>query len=585
MATKEAQLPVLSYAVAADARAPLVHVSLERLIASRLLIQANSGGGKSRAIRQLLEETHGQVQHLVIDPEGEFATLRERFPYVLAGKEADVLVSPKTARLLCRRLMELGASAILDLYDLPMQERRETVRLLLSELMSLPRTLWRPLLVIIDEAHVFCPERGSGESQSTEAVITLCTQGRKRGFAAVLATQRVSKLHKDAAAELLNKLVGRTGLDVDVKRAGDDLGFDKEQRQALKSLAPGEFFVYGPATSTTVVKVRTGDVRTVHPEAGRLMAAPSPAPAAIQSVLAQLGDLPRQAEAEAKSLQELEQQVRMLKGELTRAQRTSSVASPEELAMARAQGHGEGVTVTMNTMRSTLASVVTSIESANRAIVDALYHGKLVAPPGGNPGAPLAPLAPVASPRAAAEAPSARPAPTVTKAATDAGVSGPEGRVLNALAQLERLGIAPAERLQVALFAGYTENGHFNNLLGRLSSSGRLCYPTPGHVELTDDGRALIGEVSGFETLEALHGFWLQKLSGPESRVLQVLVAQYPSAMPRADLASAAGYTENGHFNNILGRLNSLGVAHYPTRGYVAAAAVLFPDALMAGRS
>ena len=96
-----------------------------------------------------------------------------------------------------------------------------------------------------------------------------------------------------------------------------------------------------------------------------------------------------------------------------------------------------------------------------------------------------------------------------------------------------------------------------------------------------DEDRAGVGEVSGFETLEALHSFWLQKLSGPESRVLQVLITKYPSATPRADLAFAAGYTENGHFNNILGRLNSLGVAHYPTRGYVAAAAVLFPDALM----
>jgi hypothetical protein len=83
-------------------------VDLDRLVASRMLIQANSGGGKSRAIRQLLEETHGRVQHLVLDPEGEFATLRERFDYVLAGKEGDVQATPKTAKLLCRRLVELG---------------------------------------------------------------------------------------------------------------------------------------------------------------------------------------------------------------------------------------------------------------------------------------------------------------------------------------------------------------------------------------------------------------------------------------------------------------------------------------------
>jgi DNA helicase HerA-like ATPase len=142
--------------------------------------------------------------------------------------------------------VELGASAVLDLYELPLPSAR--VRpLFLTELMALPRSLWRPIIVVIDEAHKFAPERGSGESQSTEAVIALCTQGRKRGFCLVLATQRISKLHKDAAAELLNKMIGRTGLDVDVKRAGDELGFDKDERRrssrsslAVLRLRPGD---------------------------------------------------------------------------------------------------------------------------------------------------------------------------------------------------------------------------------------------------------------------------------------------------------------------------------------------------------
>ena len=70
---------------------------LDRLIASRLLIQANSGGGKTRTIRRLLEQTHGKVQHLVIDPEGEYQTLRKRFDYVLAApKGGDTAAHPRT---------------------------------------------------------------------------------------------------------------------------------------------------------------------------------------------------------------------------------------------------------------------------------------------------------------------------------------------------------------------------------------------------------------------------------------------------------------------------------------------------------
>lgn len=59
-------------------------LDLEALIPSRLLVQANSGGGKSWAIRRLLEQTHGHVQQIVLDPEGEFSSLREKHDYILA---------------------------------------------------------------------------------------------------------------------------------------------------------------------------------------------------------------------------------------------------------------------------------------------------------------------------------------------------------------------------------------------------------------------------------------------------------------------------------------------------------------------
>ena len=81
---------------------------LDVLVDTRLLVQANSGGGKSWALRRLLEQTHGRVQHLVIDPEGEFATLRERFDYVLAARQGgDTAADPRAARLLAERLLEL----------------------------------------------------------------------------------------------------------------------------------------------------------------------------------------------------------------------------------------------------------------------------------------------------------------------------------------------------------------------------------------------------------------------------------------------------------------------------------------------
>src|SRR6266487_1866166 len=205
-----------------------VSIDLPTLIDTRLLVQANSGGGKSWLLRRLLEQSHGKVQQIVIDLEGEFATLREKYDYVLAGKEGDTPAEPNSAALLAQKLLELNASAIIDLYELHYQERKHFVRLFLESMVKAPKTLWHPCLVVIDEAHKFCPEKETSEASS--AVIDLATLGRKRGFCEILATQRISKLNKDVAAECNNKLIGRTGLDMARKRAGEELGFTTKEQ-------------------------------------------------------------------------------------------------------------------------------------------------------------------------------------------------------------------------------------------------------------------------------------------------------------------------------------------------------------------
>ena len=60
-------------------------VDLPRLVDTRLLIEANSGGGKSWLLR-LIAERAG-IQTIVLDPEGEFASLREAVDVLLIGRE------------------------------------------------------------------------------------------------------------------------------------------------------------------------------------------------------------------------------------------------------------------------------------------------------------------------------------------------------------------------------------------------------------------------------------------------------------------------------------------------------------------
>ncbi len=313
-----------------------LELDLPTLVDTRLLIQANSGGGKSWLLR-LIAERAG-IQTIILDNEGEFGSLREAVDVLLVGAGGELPANPRHAALLARRLLEYKVSAVVDLYELKLSDRRRFVKLFLESLIHLPRELWRPTLVILDEAHLYCPERGAGEAESTEAVISLMSQGRKRGYAGIIATQRLSKLHKDAAAEANNVIIGRTWLDADQTRAGDALGLSKADRLKLRDVRQGEFYAFGPAFGQPgVVRFRSDQVRTTHPRPGQRHLLTAPAPSrAIRGVLGKFADLPQEAEDEIRGLDEARRRIVALERQIKNVRSVHVAPGADQAAIGRA---------------------------------------------------------------------------------------------------------------------------------------------------------------------------------------------------------------------------------------------------------
>jgi hypothetical protein len=548
-------------------------INLPVLLETRMLVQANSGAGKSWTLRRVLEQTATGVQQLVIDPEGEFASLREKFDYIVcAPHDADAVATPQTAAALARALWEANTSAILDIYELKAHERVLFVRRFLEALINAPKKVWHPTLVAIDEVQMFAPQVGSAES--LQAVIDLASRGRKRGLALVGATQRLSKLHKDVAAELLNKIIMRTGLDVDVARAADELGMPKAQAtQILRELEPGEAFVFGPALTRGVERTRIGPVTTSHPKTGqRGMVAPPPPSKAVLAKLAKLEGLQREAEQEVKTVEGLRAEVTKLRAQLTRSSQSGGVP-PEEVrkrideAVAKAR---ELVT----------KPVAPAVSKALVAGVEKIAAGLQQVQ------AELAGVTPEIVPRARTVArvepqrePAAKPANRLLPVPEEfrvqaGGLSASQLRVLNAIAWWEAAHVTQPTRHQVAFVAGYTVNGHFNNLCGDLRSRGLIDYPVGNALGLTDAGRAVAQGPDAEPTRDDLVRRVLGVLKGePQRRIFQALV-DAGEPLPREELASRCGYTVNGHFNNLCGALNGIGVADYPTKGHVGLAGI-----------
>ncbi len=248
---------------AAGAISARAMLDLEELLATRLLVQGNSGSGKSHLLRRLLEQSAPWVQQCVVDPEGDFVTLSERFGHVVVDAER----GESDLQRIAARVRQHRVSVVLNLEGLDAEQQMRAAASFLGGLFDAERDHWYPMLVVVDEAQLFAPSAAGEVSDearkvSLGAMTNLMCRGRKRGLAGVIATQRLAKLAKNVAAEASNFLMGRTFLDIDMARAADLLGMERRQAEAFRDLERGHFIALGPALSRRPVPIRIGEVET-----------------------------------------------------------------------------------------------------------------------------------------------------------------------------------------------------------------------------------------------------------------------------------------------------------------------------------
>ena len=255
-------------------------IDLEELLATRLLVQGNSGSGKSHLLRRLLEQSAPWVQQTIIDPEGDFVTLAERFGHLVIDAEDH---TERSLQVAGERVRIHRVSTVLNLEGLDAENQMRRAAAFLGGMFEVARDHWYPMLVVVDEAQLFAPAIAGEVSDearklSLGAMTNLMCRGRKRGLAGIIATQRLAKLAKNVAAEASNFLMGRTFLDIDMARAADLLGMERRQAEAFRDLERGQFMALGPALSRRPLGLRIGPTDTQPRNAApRLMPLPEAA--------------------------------------------------------------------------------------------------------------------------------------------------------------------------------------------------------------------------------------------------------------------------------------------------------------------
>lgn len=609
-------------------------------VTQTIVVYGGKGMGKTNLGSVLCEElSRAHLRFAVLDPMGVWWGLRHSKDgkgegievLILGGKHGDLEIEPTAGAVVADLIADEDADVIVDISrrrDGTMWSLGERIRFVTdycTRLYTRQGERARPLMQLIDEAGRFVPQmipHGSPQlAACVGAIERMVEEGRNVGIGVTLITQRSARMNKSvselAECMIAFRTVGPRSIDAILDWFGEHVEKArwKELLEQLRALPRGTALVVSPGwlgyEGIADIRERETFDSSATPTAGKERRASGPGKKPdLGKYQQRMAEVTERAKAEdpkvlKKQIAELEKALKHAGAKRETVEKVVQVVDDaavgravkrvvkEAMRQVREKQRGLLRTVndaakTLDRARQLLEKATTEIGGAAAALAAVPTEEELLAVELQEPaarqldGRPLSRLADPPPPaRVARVAPVERVRAARPVVEGNGALSPSEQKILNALALLQELGIEQPDRGTLAFFSGYAVAGRYNNLVGALKSAGYLAYPVDGTVTLTDMGteHAEAG-AHPIRTLEDLHGLWQQKLPPSEWKVLDALLSIYPDALSREELASKTGYTVAGRFNNVVGRLRSLGAATYPREGHVAASELLFPAGL-----
>ncbi len=536
-------------------------------------ILGKRGGGKSFTAKVMAEEMLKAGAHIcAVDPIGNWFGLRiaadgksPGLPItVLGGDYGDVPLEAgeKAGEFVARLIVEEKLSLVIDLSRF---RKGEQTAFMIGWAETLYRLNREALHLFIDEADAWAPQRPLGNlaPRLLGAMEDLVRRGRARGLGMTMIAQRSASINKELLTQIEVLIAKRTiaPQDRDAVEAWIEVHGTIEQQRtmmdSLPSLPLDEAWIWSPGWLDIFKRVHIRRLETFDssatPEVGKRRVEPRQlAEVDLEKLRTRMSATIEKAKADdprelRKRIAELERTAKSKPEVLTPKVERVEIAALKDAQIKRLESAADR-----------LAKSGEAVVTAGREIADALKRLR-------NGHEPQAPVRAAAAPRP----------PTLPRAAAvvpSGDLTGPEQRILDAIAWLESLGIEQPELVAVAFLAGYTYGGGgFNNPRGALRTKGLVEYISGDRIQLTDAGRASAHFPDSALTTEELQSRVLNRLPGPERKILEVILRAYPKALSNEECASQAGYTHGGGgYNNPRGRLRTLGLIDYRDGGVVA---------------
>ncbi|MDD1670479.1 MAG: DUF87 domain-containing protein, partial [Methanomicrobiales archaeon] len=133
-------------------------IDAQQLVTGRTCIIAQSGAGKSWAIAVLCERLCAAgIGFVIVDTEGEYSSLRERYPVLWVGSDegCDEDIERVDLKDLMLRAVVNGTAVLFDVSEADMRERVTALADALYDIASAHKI---PYLLILEEADKFIPQ-------------------------------------------------------------------------------------------------------------------------------------------------------------------------------------------------------------------------------------------------------------------------------------------------------------------------------------------------------------------------------------------------------------------------------------------
>lgn len=548
------------------------------------------GSGKTVTATVIIEELlRSGHQVVVIDPTDAWFGLKSSadgskagFPVIiLGGPHGDLPLEPGMGKAIPDFAVEQRVPIILSLRHLRKHQQQTFVTEFAEQLYhrkgeAAHRT---PLLVAIDEASAFIPQRVAGpEARMVGAIEDLVRRGRSAGLGVMLIDQRPASVNKDVLTQLEVLVAHRVSSPQDSKalddwiRQHDTAGGRDTFLGQLPSLPQGAAWFWSPTLDVferVQVRMRETFDSSRTPKPGEHSDGPKAwAKVDLKALSTHLQDSIKGAEendpkALRKRIQELEREL---------ARKPSKVVEKPSK---------EAIDVVVREATAPLELRVSEFElKIGRAAELAEQLAKLLRNGSAPPTAKT-----VSAPTEATTKVVVPPSPTKPRSAPlSVDLTSAQLRILGAVSTLTSLGNDHPSRPSVGALSGYssTSGGTFAKNVAILVELGLLEIPEAGLLRITENGIAAAPEAERLRSKAEFHAKWLSLLSDAEARILSALIDVFPHALTRPDLGSRTGYssTSGGTFAKNVAKLCEMRAAEIPRPGEVRASDLLFPKGL-----